>query len=952
MLLCVPISSFGQDLREELYEANQLMEEKFYNKAIVILQKLHAEYPDNYNVAYKLGICFLNSREDKALALSPLRIAVNGITKNYDPFILTEKGCPIEARYHLAEAYHLNYEMDSAIMQYQKFLDEAPKKHFMKPEAIRQMAINEIAKVMVADPLEDIEIVNIGEVINGEYPDFSPVISVDENALFFTSRRLRADSSNISNYDDFDGMHFEDIYVSYRDLEGNWSEPELLNFSTRKRHEATINVSADGQLLFIYIDDGGDGNIYTSQLIGDTWTEPDKMVSDINTKAWETHATISADGKTLYFVSDRKGGMGGRDIYRCVRLPNGEWSKALNVGAPLNTSQDEDAPYLHPDGRTMYFASKGHTTMGGFDIFKTVMNEDGTWGDPVNIGYPINTVDDDVFFVTSADGSRGYFSSVRSDGYGEKDIYVIYFGDPPQNCVAIVKGRLLTEDESPLPDNVVLYLTDLDEGTNTLYRPRQRDGGFSMVLDPCKTYSLDLLVNDSSIYTEDITIPCDACYYEYEQVLKLNNLVVDGNNVYVASVFEPDSGKPVINQLANTVHWELRYADSHKPYTNNDARVAYMTKEGNIRFVEEVGAAGEFKYHELPGVVEYHFGVQVEDTDLCPDFEVVLIGADGKGIAEAEYLNDCVFVYKTDDVVVIDTGNTAVVTAVPCDYKKYFKYNKKDIKGDERRWKEFVDCVVNLIKVEGQADIYIEGSASYVPTTTWGTNENLSRKRSETSRDELEAAVRKKGGDASKLNFIELRSMVQGPPYSPTNIRPIAEYEKHQYVFMHAVKKGNRPDGWVMGTGSDGGVNENNNNTNNNTNNNNGGNWEPAVYQRFYKYNNEGIEDAERRWDEFCGKVAKLVNDRGWADIYIEGSASNVTTDTWKSNTRLSRQRANAAKERLINEMKKRGVDASKLRFEKVEGVVQGPPYKSDGKIHISKMAEYEPYQYVKVEAK
>jgi hypothetical protein len=139
--------------------------------------------------------------------------------------------------------------------------------------------------------------------------------------------------------------------------------------------------------------------LYSSTLIGETWNEPQLLGSDINTANWETHATVAADGSGMYFVSDRPGGLGGRDIYRCVKLPNGEWSRALNIGNQINTPFEEDAPFLSADGKTLYFSSNGHTTMGGFDIFYSRLGDDGLWGLPVNMGYPLNTVDDDVFFI-------------------------------------------------------------------------------------------------------------------------------------------------------------------------------------------------------------------------------------------------------------------------------------------------------------------------------------------------------------------------------------------------------------------------------------------------------------------------------------------------------------------------------------------------------------------------
>ena len=188
-------------------------------------------------------------------------------------------------------------------------------------------------------------------------------------------------------------------------------------------HEASINLTADGQTLIVYKDDGGDGNIYFSKWDGNDWTSIQSFGSDINSKYWESHACLSADNNTLYFVSDRPGGYGGRDIYRCVKLPNGLWSKSLNVGPTINTKYDEDGPFISADGITLNFSSIGHKSMGGFDIFVSMIEEDKKFSEPRNIGYPINTTDDDVFFVTSPDGKRGYFSSAKAGGLGDKDLY-------------------------------------------------------------------------------------------------------------------------------------------------------------------------------------------------------------------------------------------------------------------------------------------------------------------------------------------------------------------------------------------------------------------------------------------------------------------------------------------------------------------------------------------------
>jgi hypothetical protein len=370
----------------------------------------------------------------------------------------------------------------------------------------------------------------VGSVINNEYPDFSPVLSVDGNALFYTSRRIRPDSSNANVLDIIAGIPHENIYVSYKDREGNWQSPELLNINPKgPGHLASVNVSADGQTLFLYKDDGGDGNIYESVLVGELWSDPVLMGSDINTKSWETHGAITADGSTFYFVSDRSGGFGGRDLYRVVRLPDGSWSKAQNLGNMINTKYDEEGVFIHPNGRTLYFGSVGHNSMGGFDIFTSELQDDGTWSYPKNVGYPLNTVDDNVFFITTADGRRGYFSSDQFGGYGEKDIYFVDLPtDMESEGLTVLKGFIVPPTGESLPPSTILYVTDKTTGEVKSYKPRQRDGVYVAILPPCREYNLDYRVNDITVHSEDIFVECESAYQEINKEIYLSPVALGG----------------------------------------------------------------------------------------------------------------------------------------------------------------------------------------------------------------------------------------------------------------------------------------------------------------------------------------------------------------------------------------------------------------------------------------
>jgi tetratricopeptide (TPR) repeat protein len=497
-------------------EANKLMEEKFWYQAIKEWKKVLALDPENLNVNYKLGYCLLNTENEKVDALKYLEIACSKkLNKNYDPFEPTEKLPPVDALFLLGQAQHLNMQFDQSIKTFVKLKTQVSREHRLVPEANYAIKICEEAKIQVANPI-NYKITNAGNIINGKYADFSPVLTFDESSIFFTSRRLRPDSTNSEIRDPETDQFKDDIYVSFRTKENTWSKPELLNLNTDD-HDASISVSPDGLTLFVYQDSLGDGQLKYSKLIGETWSDPAKLGSDINTSHWETHVTVSADGNELYFVSNRPEGSGGRDIYRCVKLPDGNWSKALNIGKKINTKYEEDAPFLSPDGQFLYFASKGHNTMGGFDLFVSKKDKNGNWGDPQNMGYPLNTVDDDVFFQPMADGKRAYYSSRKDGGEGELDVYLVEMPTTKGTQLAVFKGFIRGEEGQPLPDNLRVVITNLKTGEKQEVSARKKDGKFLATLLPCTNYHVDFLSGIVKIKQEDITIPCDGEYYEIER---------------------------------------------------------------------------------------------------------------------------------------------------------------------------------------------------------------------------------------------------------------------------------------------------------------------------------------------------------------------------------------------------------------------------------------------------
>lgn len=283
------------------------------------------------------------------------------------------------------------------------------------------------AKTLMAAAVS-VSVNNATEVINSEYDEKSPSITADGRTLIFTSRRPGKSSAlDVEG----DKKYFEDVYISRWDSVSKvWSAAELLPGTINTEgHDACSSISPDGKEIFIYKNDAeGEsrgGDIYTSKLSSSgKWGAPKSIGKPINTTYFEGGACISPDGNTLYFVSERQGGFGRADIYMAKRKSRTEWDMPVNIGGDVNTAEDEGGIFLAADGKTLFFTSQGSNSMGGYDIFKTV-NEGGKWTKPVNLGYPINSLGNDMSLTLALDGQTGYFASDRKGGLGDLDVYKV-----------------------------------------------------------------------------------------------------------------------------------------------------------------------------------------------------------------------------------------------------------------------------------------------------------------------------------------------------------------------------------------------------------------------------------------------------------------------------------------------------------------------------------------------
>jgi len=461
-----------------------LYNNKDYYGALRIYRDLYTKAPANAKLNYRMGVCF-DSMNQKDSSIFHIQKALDK-DPNINP----------KAYYYLGKAYQFNEELDLAIENYYKFKNSDAKK---KGDVNRLLRQCEMAKYMQEHPVE-VEIKNLGPNINSKYVDASPSITADQQTLIFTSRREENMGGAICPSNE---QYYDDIYISKWNADSNmWGKAENIGAPINtKGFDANLSISPDGQKIFLYKNiEGitGSGDIYVSSFNNDgKWSKP-KAIDEkfINSSFFESSASITADGKTLYFISEReRGGLGYGDIWVSKKL-GGMWQKPTNIGPVINTEFDEIGVYIHPDGKTLFFSSAGHNAIGQHDIFISTKNKNGQWSEPINLGYPINTTKDEIHFVLSASKEVAYISSTRPDGFGMVDIYEIdmsnYFQTNKnipselaqqftKEKITILKGSVVDGD-SGRPIKAKLKIVNLKTNEERLINSEENGNYFTTLL--------------------------------------------------------------------------------------------------------------------------------------------------------------------------------------------------------------------------------------------------------------------------------------------------------------------------------------------------------------------------------------------------------------------------------------------------------------------------------------
>jgi hypothetical protein len=427
--------------------------------------------PDNLNIKYKIGTCYLNIPGEKNKAIPYLEESVKNASYDAKAESFTEKRAPLDVYFSLAKAYMINNDLEKGLNTLQTFNNLSRGAGIKGAMKNLEFVDQQIQACKNAIKFEETPVEFSKKILGGGFSQGSinenPAVSFDGNSIVYTERR---------------GMVNALLYS--RKERGVWQSPiDITDMIKAGEDCSSCSLNKDGTELFLYKNDGYDGNIYSSTLVDGAWTPIKKLNKNINTKFYESHASVSSDGKKLYFTSNRDGGSGSLDIYVSEKDASGDWGPAVNLGNTINTQYNEDTPFITENDSALYFSSEGHNSMGGYDNFKST-RLGTTWKTPSNLGFPINTTDDDKFFQP-INGGKIAFYSMTTD-YKKKDIFFIGIGNTDVNQTYEIMGKYSLADTIITFDKKYsIHLVNKTSGdTIDVGFPNMFTGRYSFIVTP------------------------------------------------------------------------------------------------------------------------------------------------------------------------------------------------------------------------------------------------------------------------------------------------------------------------------------------------------------------------------------------------------------------------------------------------------------------------------------
>ena len=478
-------------------------------------------FKDNANINYRIGICYLNSTTTKEKAISYLETAVKKVSDKYNEGSIKEINAPVDAYLFLGNALRINMQLDKAIEAYEKYvsLPELKKEkasNLNKKWALSQIECCKRAKNAITKPVR-IKTTILDKPINTSAANFDPVVTINEDKLIYITHQK-----------------FYDALMEVVKVNNKWSSPVNITPDIQSDgNQYPCFLTQDGKTLYLSKQENDNSDIYITHIEGKTWTPSIPLNKEINTKYWESHACVSPDGKTLYFVSDRPQSIGGTDIFVSEIGKNNDWVPAVNIGNTINTEFNEESPFISADGKTLYFSSQGHESLGGYDIFYSTKDENGKWSKPVNLGYPINSTDDDMFFDPLGDGSYAYQAKYLKNGVGDLDIVRIEIFSKNHPFKFGIQGNTSEIFKGSKPDDFTVLLSKPENNLVIDSMKPSKKGSFEFN-QVAGIYQVQFVAKEFKSTSKSFEIPED--YSQDDFVLTPEMLgVSEQYNTYLAS---------------------------------------------------------------------------------------------------------------------------------------------------------------------------------------------------------------------------------------------------------------------------------------------------------------------------------------------------------------------------------------------------------------------------------
>lgn len=700
-------AQMSEALKDKIIDAEYFFLNEDYKSALELFKELYDEDPANANFAYRIGLCYQLMPFEAGQSIPYLEKATRNMTFEYNEGSYKERKAPMNALFYLGYGYHTNNSLDNALEYYQAYRDSLPVDDVYNIKMVERQIISvrnakEISKLPVST-----EIANVGNRINSKDADYNPTLTADGNTLIFT-REIWVDTLKTNTGEEEASERILKILVSYLEND-KWTEPEDISDDLATEGNCkTLSLSADGNELLLYKDDWNDGGvtdykegtIYYSKKVGDSWTPIKKLNRNINSASWESHATLSPDGQQLYFTSERRGGMGGLDIYVSY-WEDGDWGPPYNLGPTINTPYDEETPFILADGKTLYFSSEGHYNMGGFDVFYSRLLNTGEWSEPVNVGYPINTTADNVFYTPIKDGSIAYYAVARHEGYftfGDLDIYELEVVIPvDENPKVVLEGEIKLEDLNELDTTFIVNVIDTLTGeTIAEAKPNLETGKYELEVSP-GDYKLTFQGSNYKTNTKYISLP---------KVHTQSRLTINASMI-------PTSISTRTYFVIKNIYFEFNSAELNREALIETEKLHSIMKENPDLYIEVAGhtdTKGSVAYNKqlslkrAQAVINYLANKGIEKTRFVARGmgEGISIAInenkDGTDNPEGRKLN------RRVEMRIIKTDNDAVFTMqeqVP-DELKYADFNRFSVAFKEVADAKTDDELKNLSKVFGK----------------------------------------------------------------------------------------------------------------------------------------------------------------------------------------------------------------------------------------------------------